>query len=75
MRLVRDREKRLRQRLKEARLDAGLRQVDLAETLGKPQSFVAKIESGERKIDFIEVLDVCTAVGLDPAQLVTELSK
>jgi hypothetical protein len=46
MRLVRDREKTLRERLKQARLAASLRQVDVAEQLAKPQSYIAKIESG-----------------------------
>lgn len=75
MELVRDRKKRLRELLKSARLSAGLRQVDVAEILSKPQSHIAKIESGERKIDFIEVLDLCTAVRLDPCDLVMKLSK
>ena len=75
MRLVKDREKRLREYLKEARLAAGMRQIDLAERLGKPQSFVAKVENGERKLDFIEVLDVCDAIGLDPCVMTKELSK
>ena len=75
MRLVRDREKILRKRLKEARLAAGMRQIDLAEALAKPQSFVAKIESGERNLNFIEVLDICTAIGFDPCVLAKELSK
>lgn len=75
MRLVKDREKRLREYLKEARLAAGLRQIDLAESLDRPQSFVAKVENGERKLDFIEVLDVCEVIGLDPYALVKELSK
>lgn len=75
MRLVRDREKTLRERLKQARLAAGLRQADVAQQLGKPQSYVAKIESGERRLDFIEVLDLCVTIGLDPCELTTELAK
>ena len=75
MQLVRDRQKRLRELIKAARLSAGLRQVDVAEILSKPQSHIAKIESGERKMDFIEVLDICTAVRLDPSDLVIKLSK
>jgi transcriptional regulator with XRE-family HTH domain len=74
MQLVRDREKKLRELLKEARLDRELRQVDVAERLGRPQSYVAKVESGERTLDFIEVLDYCKAVQLDPASLVKTLS-
>jgi len=75
MRLVRDRERILRERLKQARLNAGLRQVDLAQQLAKPQSYIAKIENGERKLDFIEVLDICAAIGLDPCELAKELVK
>lgn len=75
MRLVRDREKTLRDRLKQARLAAGLRQIDVAEQLSKPQSYIAKIENGERKMDFIEVLDLCVAIGLDPCELSNELAK
>jgi transcriptional regulator with XRE-family HTH domain len=75
MRLVRDREKTLRERLKKARLASGLRQVDVAQQLAKPQSYIAKIESGERKLDFIEVLDICAAIGLDPCELTKELAK
>ena len=63
----------LLQVLKEARLKAGMRQVDVATVLKRPQSYVAKIESGERKIDFIEVLEFSKAVDLDPVSLVKKL--
>jgi transcriptional regulator with XRE-family HTH domain len=75
MDLLRDRRKQLRQRLKEARVGAGLRQVDVADALGRPQSYVAKIESGERKVDFVEVLDLCAVIGLDPTALAQELGR
>lgn len=42
-------------RLKEARLDTGLSQQDVADKLGKPQSFISKIESGERRLDVAEI--------------------
>jgi transcriptional regulator with XRE-family HTH domain len=42
-------------RLRQARIDAGLTQVHVAKKLRKPQSFVSKIESGERRLDFVEV--------------------
>ncbi|MCE8511039.1 helix-turn-helix transcriptional regulator [Ruegeria pomeroyi] len=42
------------QRLRQVRLDAGLTQADLAERLDKPQSFVAKVEKQERRLDVIE---------------------
>lgn len=75
MDLVRDRQKRLRELLRAARQAAGLRQVDLSSAMVRPQSFVAKFESGERRLDFIEVLDVCKLVGLDPVELVRKLTK
>lgn len=52
----------VRELLRESRANAGLRQVDLAERLGAPQSFVSKYESGERRLDIIEVRNVCVAL-------------
>ena len=70
MALVRDRKALLRKLLKEARLDAGLTQVEVASKLRVPQSYIAKIEQGERKISFIEVLDLCKALGIDARDLI-----
>lgn len=50
--------------LREARKKAGVRQADLARRLGRPQSYVSKYESGERRLDVIELLAVCSALGL-----------
>ena len=74
MLLVKDKRKIVREAIKEARLRHGLRQQDVAEALGRPQSYVAKIESGERKADFVEVLDFCSAVGIDPKAILKRLS-
>jgi len=45
-------------RLIQARKQAGLTQAEVANKLHKPQSFVSKIESGEKKIDFTEIEDL-----------------
>lgn len=74
MLLDQNRRELLRKELREARLRAEMRQVDVAVRLGKPQSFVAKIESGERKVDLIDALNYCKAVALDPLELVGKLS-
>ena len=52
--------RRMLRRLREARVQAGLTQVEAAAALRKPQSFVSKCESGERRIDVIELEDFAT---------------
>lgn len=73
MALVRDRKSLLRKLLKEARLEAGLTQVEVAARLKVPQSYIAKVEQGERKISFIEVIDLCKALGLNAKVLISRL--
>ena len=48
-----------RQCLKSVRAQAELTQKELASLLGKPQSYVSKYESGERKLDYLEVREIC----------------
>ncbi len=43
------------ERLKKARIQAGLAQHEVAKKLGKPQSYISKIESGERRLDVVEI--------------------
>lgn len=69
-----DRRALLCRELRQARLRAGLRQVDVSQKLGRPQSFIAKIERGERSIDLIETLGICRAIGLDPHVLIDLIS-
>lgn len=59
--------------MREVRTGAGLRQVDLAERLGQPQSFVSKYESGERRLDLLEVRRICEAVGITLEEFVRKL--
>ena len=49
-----------------AREASGHTQAAVAATLGRPQSFVAKYEGGERRLDVIEFIQVCAALGVDP---------
>lgn len=62
--------RRLVQLLRQLREEAGLRQGELAERLDRPQSFVSKYESGERRIDLIELRDICVALGTTVARVV-----
>jgi transcriptional regulator with XRE-family HTH domain len=58
-----------------ARRKAELTQVDVAKRLGKPQSYVAKYEGGERRLDVIEFLAVTKALGADPRAVLRDLLK
>ena len=45
------------------RISSGLKQSELSEQLGVSQSFISKIENGERKIDIIELQTICNILG------------
>lgn len=68
-------QKRLLALLRQVRVDAGLRQVDLAERLGQPQSFVSKYESGERRLDLLELEQICNAVGISLSNFIRSFEK
>lgn len=55
-----------------ARKAAGITQVELAARLDRPQSFVSKVERGERRLDVIEFCQVAEALGQEPAKLLQE---
>jgi transcriptional regulator with XRE-family HTH domain len=56
-----------------ARKSAGLTQHALARRLGRPQSFVAKYEGGERRLDVVEFVAVVRTMGADPVRLLRDL--
>lgn len=60
---------RLRRVLMDKRIAAGLSQTDLAVLLGKPQSYVSKVEAGERGIDVVEFIQFVRAIGADPLRV------
>ena len=66
-----ERQGRLRELLRDIRTEAGLRQVDLAQRLEQPQSFVSKYEAGERRLDIVELEQVCIACGVSLASFVS----
>jgi transcriptional regulator with XRE-family HTH domain len=59
----------LRELLIAARRKAGLTQEQVAQKLGRPQSFVAKYEGGERRLDVIEFINVAEALETDPTRM------
>ena len=58
--------KDLIQRFIAARNAAGLTQQAVADQLGKPQSYIAKVEGLERRLDVVELLQLAKAIGVDP---------
>ena len=62
---------RLIEMLTAARNDADVTQQTLADKLNKPQSFVAKVEGGERRIDVVEFVAIVHALGRDPIEMLS----
>jgi transcriptional regulator with XRE-family HTH domain len=65
----------LRAFLVERRKIAGLRQIDLAKRLGRAQSYISNIEIGQKRIALIELIEWAEAIGFDPEDAITEISK
>ena len=71
--LYSERNLRFRALLVERRKQAGPTQEAVARRLSKPQSFVAKYERGERRLDVLEFLEIAEAIDFDPRLLIEEL--
>lgn len=59
--------------LVEARKESGLTQREVADRLGKPQSYIAKLEGGERRLDVVEFVALVNAMNSEPAALFARL--
>ena len=57
------------------RVGSGLKQAELARELGVPQSFISKIETGERRIDLVELKSIVEIMGSSLAEFVSEFEK
>jgi transcriptional regulator with XRE-family HTH domain len=54
---------------------AGLSQQELARQIGQYQSFVARLESGQRRIDTVELVELAEVLKFDPAQAIRAIWK
>jgi hypothetical protein len=70
-----DQHKQLLVLLRGIRVDAGLTQSELASRLARDQTFVSKYESGERRLDVLELREVCQATGTDFVMFIRKLNK
>jgi transcriptional regulator with XRE-family HTH domain len=64
---------KLREALVAAREAAGLSQHELARRIGRPQSYVSKCESGERRVDIVELIQISKVLRADPVDIVKAL--
>lgn len=65
----------LRDFIVEKRDKAGLTQVEVSVRLGRPQSYIASIETGQRRVDVVELLDLAKAIGFDPHEALRRVKK
>lgn len=68
-------QEKLQELLRQVRIEAGLRQIDLAKRLGQPQSFVSKYESGERRLDLVEIRQICKVARLSLQEFVRRFER
>ncbi|GKV90398.1 helix-turn-helix domain-containing protein [Pectobacterium carotovorum] len=59
--------------LREARIAKGITQGNLALALDRPQSFIAKVENGERRLDIVEFIHIARLLFLDPASIIAKI--
>lgn len=60
-------------KLVSARKAAGFTQTDLSKMLERPQSFVSKVENGERRLDVIEFLEITQFLGVDASDIINNI--
>ena len=58
--------------LKRRRIDAGLTQVECSKALGRPQSFMSDVERGSRRLDIVQIWDICRVLECDFLELLQE---
>lgn len=58
--------------LKSRRIKSGLTQIDCSSALGRPQSFMSDVERGVRRLDIIQIYDLCNVLGCDLVELIQD---
>lgn len=61
--------------LKKYRKAAGLTQVQCSKALNRPQSFMSDVESGTRRLDIVQLRDLCKVLGIGLTDLIVEFEK
>jgi len=58
--------------IKKHRRESGLTQADCSKALGRPQSFMSDVETGSRRLDVVQLRDLCKVLGIDLQELISE---
>jgi transcriptional regulator with XRE-family HTH domain len=66
-------QKKLQELLKKSRHEKDIRQVELAQKLGVPQSYISKYEAGDRRLDILELRHICEAIGISLQEFIRKL--
>lgn len=66
-------QEKLQELLRQIRQDKRIRQAELAEKLGVPQSYVSKYESGDRRLDVLELRQICSAMNIPIKEFIQKL--
>ncbi|MEH6800689.1 MAG: helix-turn-helix transcriptional regulator [Halopseudomonas sabulinigri] len=61
--------------IKDCRIEAGLTQADFAKALDRPQSFASDIERGSRRLDLVQLRDVCEVLGITLATFIERFER
>jgi len=61
--------------LREMRIEGGLTQTDLAARIEKDQAYVSRYESGQRRLDVLEVREICQAIGITLEEFAKKLER
>ncbi|ADM99140.1 MULTISPECIES: helix-turn-helix domain-containing protein [Dickeya] len=59
--------------LREKRIARGITQESLAQAMERPQSFIAKVENGERRLDVVEFIHIARLLSLEPASIIAKI--
>lgn len=59
--------------IREERLVKNISQSELSEQIGRPQSFISKYENGQRRIDPIQLIRICNALGIHASNIIDKL--
>ena len=68
-------QRKLAEVLTEARKQAGISQQVLAKRLSKPQPFVSRYEIGQKRVEVVELLEICDALGVNASDILTKIQK